>query len=73
LERLTVLSLEVSDNESESERIVTDCFEENIGAEPEAADLGEMGLGWHNSVGEGNGPHQQTSGLEVIWSKTPTK
>ncbi|KAM0491122.1 hypothetical protein ACHAP8_010906 [Fusarium lateritium] len=45
----------------------------NIGPEPEAADLGEMGLGWHNSVGEGNGPNQQTSGLEVIWSKTPTK
>ncbi|KAK1458624.1 catalase/peroxidase HPI [Colletotrichum cuscutae] len=22
---------------------------------PEAADLGEMGLGWHNSVGDGNG------------------
>nr|ACS91350.1 KatG2 precursor [synthetic construct] len=45
----------------------------NIGPEPEAADLGEMGLGWHNRVGEGNGPNQQTSGLEVIWSKTPTK
>ncbi|KAM0228361.1 hypothetical protein ACHAPO_010802 [Fusarium lateritium] len=45
----------------------------NIGPEPEAADLGEMCLGWHNSVGEGNGPNQQTSGLEVIWSKTPTK
>ncbi|KAG8356996.1 Catalase-peroxidase 2 [Fusarium venenatum] len=45
----------------------------NIGPEPAAADLGEMGLGWHNSVGEGNGPNQQTSGLEVIWSKTPTK
>ncbi|RBR13508.1 uncharacterized protein FIESC28_08136 [Fusarium coffeatum] len=45
----------------------------NIGPEPAAADLGEMGLGWHNKVGEGNGPNQQTSGLEVIWSKTPTK
>ncbi|KAK7413977.1 Catalase-peroxidase 2 [Neonectria punicea] len=45
----------------------------NIGPEPEAADLGEMGLGWHNSVGDGNGPNTQTSGLEVIWSKTPTK
>ncbi|KAH7245281.1 heme peroxidase [Fusarium tricinctum] len=45
----------------------------NIGPEPEAADLGEMGLGWHNKVGEGNGPNQMTSGLEVIWSKTPTK
>ncbi|KAH6886771.1 heme peroxidase [Thelonectria olida] len=45
----------------------------NIGPEPEAADVGEMGLGWHNSVGDGNGPNQMTSGLEVIWSKTPTK
>ncbi|KPM41693.1 Catalase-peroxidase 2 [Neonectria ditissima] len=45
----------------------------NIGPEPEAADLGSMGLGWHNSVGDGNGPNTQTSGLEVIWSKTPTK
>jgi catalase-peroxidase len=32
-----------------------------------------MGLGWHNKVGEGNGPNQMTSGLEVIWTKTPTK
>ncbi|KAF7555240.1 hypothetical protein G7Z17_g2301 [Cylindrodendrum hubeiense] len=45
----------------------------NIGSEPAAADLGEMGLGWHNSVNEGNGPDTQTSGLEVIWTKTPTK
>uniref|UniRef100_A0A0D2YKD1 Peroxidase n=1 Tax=Fusarium oxysporum (strain Fo5176) TaxID=660025 RepID=A0A0D2YKD1_FUSOF len=45
----------------------------NIGPEPMAADLGEMGLGWHNSVNEGNGPDQMTSGLEVIWSTTPTK
>ncbi|KAK1490289.1 catalase/peroxidase HPI [Colletotrichum costaricense] len=45
----------------------------NIGGEPEAADLGEMGLGWHNSVGDGNGVNQMTSGLEVVWTKTPTK
>ncbi|KAK7428407.1 Catalase-peroxidase 2 [Neonectria magnoliae] len=45
----------------------------NIGPEPEAADLGELGLGWHNRVGDGNGPNTHTSGLEVIWSKTPTK
>ncbi|OHE98254.1 catalase/peroxidase HPI [Colletotrichum orchidophilum] len=45
----------------------------NIGGAPEAADLGEMGLGWHNSVGDGNGPNQMTSGLEVVWTKTPTK
>ncbi|KAK1658715.1 catalase/peroxidase HPI [Colletotrichum godetiae] len=45
----------------------------NIGGEPEAADIGEMGLGWHNSVGDGNGVNQMTSGLEVVWTKTPTK
>jgi catalase-peroxidase len=32
-----------------------------------------MGLGWHNRVNKGNGPDQMTSGLEVIWTKTPTK
>ncbi|GJC89598.1 catalase-peroxidase 2 [Colletotrichum liriopes] len=46
---------------------------DNIGPAPEAADIGEMGLGWHNSVGDGNGVNQMTSGLEVIWTKTPTK
>ncbi|KAJ5020016.1 Catalase-peroxidase 2 [Colletotrichum sp. SAR 10_99] len=46
---------------------------DNIGPEPEAADIGEMGLGWHNKVGDGNGPNQMTSGLEVVWTKTPTK
>ncbi|KAH6688424.1 peroxidase/catalase [Plectosphaerella plurivora] len=45
---------------------------DNIGPEPEATDMG-MGLGWHNSVNKGNGPDQMTSGLEVIWTKTPTK
>jgi catalase (peroxidase I) len=30
-------------------------------------------LGWANSVGTGNADDAVTSGLEVIWSKTPTK
>ncbi|KAJ0159870.1 Catalase-peroxidase 2 [Colletotrichum tanaceti] len=46
---------------------------DNIGPEPEGADIGEMGLGWHNRVGDGNGVNTMTSGLEVIWTKTPTK
>ncbi|KAK2005879.1 catalase/peroxidase HPI [Colletotrichum eremochloae] len=46
---------------------------DKIGPAPEAADIGEMGLGWHNSVGDGNGVNQMTSGLEVIWTKTPTR
>ncbi|KXJ93658.1 fungal Magkatg2 [Microdochium bolleyi] len=45
----------------------------NIGPAPEGASLGEMGLGWHNSVGSGNADLATTSGLEVIWTKTPTK
>ncbi|KAJ1325274.1 catalase-peroxidase [Microdochium nivale] len=45
----------------------------NIGAAPEAAPLGEMGLGWHNSVGSGVAEFSTTSGLEVIWTKTPNK
>ncbi|KAI1075892.1 heme peroxidase [Whalleya microplaca] len=46
---------------------------DNIGAEPEAADLEQQGLGWKNKYGTGKGPHTITSGLEVIWTKTPTK
>ena len=44
-----------------------------VGAEPEAAPVEEMGLGWNNSFGTGKGPDAFTSGLEVIWSSTPTK
>lgn len=45
----------------------------NVGKEPEAADLEMQGLGWRNSYGSGKGPDAITSGLEVIWTKTPTK
>ena len=41
--------------------------------EPEAAGLEEMGLGWKNTFGTGKGPDTITSGLEVIWTTTPTK
>lgn len=46
---------------------------DNVGKEPEAADLEEMGLGWKNKYGSGKGPDTITSGIEVIWTKTPTK
>jgi catalase-peroxidase len=46
---------------------------DNVGPEPEAADLENMGLGWKNSFGEGKGADTITSGLEVTWSATPTK
>ncbi|ATL48743.1 catalase/peroxidase HPI [Chitinophaga caeni] len=45
----------------------------NVGAEPEAAGIESQGLGWSNSFGSGKGADTITSGLEVIWTKTPTK
>ncbi|RPE08139.1 catalase/peroxidase HPI [Chitinophaga lutea] len=45
----------------------------NVGKEPEAAGLEQQGLGWQNSYGSGKGADTITSGLEVIWTKTPTQ
>jgi catalase-peroxidase len=45
----------------------------HVGAEPEGTSFEEMGLGWKNSYGSGIGADTITSGLEVIWSQTPTK
>ena len=45
----------------------------NVGPEPEAAGIEEQGLGWKNSYGTGKGDDSITSGLEVIWTRTPTK
>jgi catalase-peroxidase len=45
----------------------------NVGPEPEAAGIEEQGLGWKNSFGTGKGADTITSGLEVIWTSTPTK
>jgi catalase-peroxidase len=44
-----------------------------VGAEPEAAPIEEMGLGWKNTFGKGNGAETITSGLEGAWTPTPTK
>ncbi len=44
-----------------------------VSPEPEGATLEEQGFGWRNSFGKGNGDQTITSGLEVIWTKTPTK
>ena len=46
---------------------------ENIGAEPEGAPIEQQGFGWNNKHGAGKGADTITSGLEVIWTKTPTK
>ena len=47
--------------------------ETHVGPEPEAAGLAEQGLGWTNSYGSGKGAHTITSGIEVIWTTTPTQ
>ncbi len=44
-----------------------------VGREPEAAPMQQMGLGWKNANGTGVGKDAATSGLEVIWTHTPTK
>lgn len=46
---------------------------DHVGKEPEAADVELQGLGWSNSYGSGSGADTITSGLEVIWTKTPTQ
>ena len=45
----------------------------HVGAEPEGASIEEMGLGWKNSFGKGNGAETISSGLEGAWTPTPTK
>jgi catalase-peroxidase len=44
-----------------------------VGPEPEAADIQDQGLGWKNEFGKGFGADTIGSGLEVIWTQTPTK
>src|SRR5215467_8897862 len=43
----------------------------DVGPEPEAAPLQEMGLGWQNSFGTGVGDDAYTSGLEGAWTPSP--
>jgi catalase-peroxidase len=47
--------------------------ESNVGANPEGADVEEQGFGWKNSFGTGKAGDAITSGLEVIWTTTPTQ
>lgn len=44
-----------------------------LGREPEAAEIYEQGLGWHNPKGKGNGADTVTSGLEGSWTTHPTR
>jgi catalase-peroxidase len=44
-----------------------------VGAEPEGCPLQMQGLGWKSSFGTGVGKDAITSGLEVVWTPSPTK
>jgi catalase-peroxidase len=45
----------------------------HVGPEPEACGIEAQGLGWKSSFGTGKGGDTIGSGLEVIWTTTPTK
>ena len=44
-----------------------------VGPEPEACSIEEQGLGWKSTFRTGKGGDAIGSGLEVIWTTTPTK
>ncbi|MBX9146414.1 catalase/peroxidase HPI [Rhodococcus qingshengii] len=44
-----------------------------VGPEPEGAPIEQQGLGWKSAFGTGVGKDAITSGLEVVWTPTPTK
>ncbi|MEM1221879.1 MAG: catalase/peroxidase HPI [Verrucomicrobiota bacterium] len=46
---------------------------ENLGSEPEGADIEEQGLGWNNNKSRGVGNQTVTSGLEGAWTTNPTE
>ena len=46
---------------------------ENLGPEPEAADVTEQGLGWQNHTSRGIGRDTVSSGIEGAWTTNPTK
>lgn len=45
----------------------------HVGPEPEAAPIEEQGFGWKSDYKSGKGADAITSGLEVIWTPTPTR
>ncbi|UYG05053.1 catalase/peroxidase HPI [Halomonas sp. LR3S48] len=45
----------------------------NVGPEPEAAPMEEMGFGWKSRYRSGKGRDTITSGLEGAWTPTPTQ
>jgi catalase-peroxidase len=47
--------------------------DEGMGAEPEGAPIEQQGLGWKCPFASGKAGDTITSGLEVVWTNTPTK
>jgi catalase-peroxidase len=47
--------------------------ESHKGPEPEGAPIEAQGLGWNSGFGQGHGKDTISSGLEVIWTKTPAR
>ncbi len=45
----------------------------HLGASPEAASIEQQGFGWKSDFATGKGKDAITSGLEVIWTATPTR
>ncbi|MFM0643100.1 catalase/peroxidase HPI [Paraburkholderia bryophila] len=45
----------------------------HVGVEPEAGGIEDQGLGWKSTFGTGKGADAISSGLEVIWTTTPTQ
>ena len=46
---------------------------DQVGPEPEAAPIEQLGFGWKNSHGKGKGRDAITSGIEGSWTPTPTQ
>ncbi|WP_256853544.1 catalase/peroxidase HPI [Pantoea sp. Fr+CA_20] len=45
----------------------------HVGVDPEASPIEAQGFGWSNNHGSGVGADAITSGLEVVWTQTPTQ
>lgn len=45
----------------------------HVGVDPESAPLEAQGFGWNSSYASGAGADAITSGLEVVWTQTPTQ
>ena len=45
----------------------------HVGPDPEVAPIENQGLGWKSDFGSGAGADAITSGLEVVWTQTPTQ